>query len=183
MKWGSFGKIHERCCQGLIASRESQRPIVEADASETPRSTTNRCSSDLLKHDSGTPWALGNSHAIAFTSATSSGGKTARATRPRSILKTPKSLLAEASSPVPDAIGRHVDARGDLAIRVALGRQQHKLGTNHHPVGQRQARRPPPQLDTGLAIELDRCCHSSHAITFVTRAQILQPDGTCGGQH
>ncbi len=120
-----MGKIQERCCHGLIASSESQRPIVEADASEMPRSTTNRCSSDLLKRESGTPWALGSSHATALTSATSSGGKAARATRPRSILETLESLLAEASSPVSDAVGRHVYPRGDLAVGMPLGRQQH----------------------------------------------------------
>jgi hypothetical protein len=54
-KSGSRGKIHERYRHGLIASLASHRPIVEADASLTPRSTTNRCSSERLKRDSGRP--------------------------------------------------------------------------------------------------------------------------------
>jgi hypothetical protein len=33
-------KTHERCCQGRGASSCSQRQIVEADASVTPRSIT-----------------------------------------------------------------------------------------------------------------------------------------------
>jgi len=110
---------------------------------------------------------LGASHAIALTSATSSGGKTARATRPRFVLEPLEPLLAEASSPVPDAIGRHIYSSSDVAIGVPTGRQQHELGAHHDPVGQRQTRRPPLQLGTHSGLELDTCCHSSHAITFV----------------
>jgi hypothetical protein len=161
------GKIHERCCQGLIASSASQRPIVDADASLIACSTTKRCSSDRLKRDSGTPWALGSSHAIALTCATSSGGKTARTTRPRSILETLDALSSEPFSPAGDAIGGHIEARGDLEIGEPLGRQQHQLRTHHHAVGQRQAARAALELTTNLGVELDRCRHSSHAITFV----------------
>jgi hypothetical protein len=39
---GSRGKIHERCCHGLIASSANQRPIVDADAALTACSTTKR---------------------------------------------------------------------------------------------------------------------------------------------
>jgi hypothetical protein len=123
----------------LIASSASQRPIVDADASLIACSTTNRCSSDRLKRHSGTPWALGSSHAIALTWATSSGGKTARTTRPRSILKTLDALSRELFSPARDAIGGHIEARGDLAIGVPLGRQQHQLRPHHDAVRQRQA--------------------------------------------
>src|SRR5207249_11562717 len=92
-KSGSRGKIQERCCHGLIASSASQRPIVEADASLTARSTTKRCSSAREKRDSGTPCRLGSSHAIALTWATSSGGKTTRAARAGSILKPTEALV------------------------------------------------------------------------------------------
>jgi hypothetical protein len=54
-KRGSRGKIHERCCHGRIASSDSQRAIVDADASQIARSITSRCSSALEKRDSGTP--------------------------------------------------------------------------------------------------------------------------------
>jgi hypothetical protein len=50
---------------------------------------------------------------------------------------------------------------------VALGGQQHELGADDNPVGQRQAGRPLIELAAGLGVELDRCCHSSHAVTFV----------------
>jgi len=153
----------------LIASSDSQRPIVEADASLTACSTTKRCSSAREKRDSGTPWALGSSHAIALTWATSSGGKTARATRPRSILKTLDALEREPFSPAGDAIGGHVQARGDLAVGVPGGRQQHQLRADHDAIGQRQAGRAALQLPTDIGVELDRCRHSSHAITFVNQ--------------
>ena len=44
-KRGSRGKIHDRWSHGRIASSESQRAIVDADASTTARSITSRCSS------------------------------------------------------------------------------------------------------------------------------------------
>lgn len=42
----SRGKLHDRYCPGLIGSSDSHRPIVEAEASETPGSITHRCSSE-----------------------------------------------------------------------------------------------------------------------------------------
>jgi hypothetical protein len=42
---------------------------------------------------------LGSSQAIAFTCATSSGGKTPRTARPRSVAKTVEALLEEALAP------------------------------------------------------------------------------------
>lgn len=112
------------------------------------------------------PLALG-SQATALTSATSSGGKTARPPRPRSILEPLDAFVAEASSPIPDPVGRHIDALGDLAVGVALGGQQHELGAHDNPVGQRQAGRPLRELAANLSLELDRCCRSSHAVAFV----------------
>jgi hypothetical protein len=82
----------------------SQRAIVDADASQSARSITSRCSSALEKRDSGTPRSRGNSHAIALTSVTC-GGETARTTRPRSILKTSQPLAREPTSPSPDHLG------------------------------------------------------------------------------
>jgi hypothetical protein len=111
----------------LIASSESQRPIVEADASETPRSTTNRCSSEREKRDSGTPWSLGSSHAIAFTWATSCGGKTARAARARSVAQSLKALLEEASSPAPDDLGTQVEPARELDIVETVRRVEDEL--------------------------------------------------------
>jgi hypothetical protein len=66
------GRSTKRVCHGLIASSCSQRQIVDADASVTPRSITNRCSSVHEKRPNGRPCVAGNSQAIAFTSATCS---------------------------------------------------------------------------------------------------------------
>jgi hypothetical protein len=143
-------------------------PIVDADASLTACSTTKRCSSDRLKRDSGTPRSLGSSHAIALTCATSCGGETTRATRPRSIIKPRDALGREPSSPASDAVGRHVDPPRDLAITVPVGGQQHELGANDDAIGQSQAARPPLKLTADLPVELDRCRHSPHATAFAT---------------
>jgi len=53
---------------------------------------------------------------------------------------------------------------------MSVGRQQHQLRADHHPIGQRQARRPTLELTANLGVELDGCCHSSHAITFVNQS-------------
>src|SRR6266511_3052205 len=59
-KSGSRMKIHERCCQGLIASLASQRPTVDAEiAVAMPRVTASRASSGQLHTDSGTPCSAG----------------------------------------------------------------------------------------------------------------------------
>src|SRR4051794_29059837 len=74
-KFGSRGKIHERCCHGLIASSASQRRTVEADTlTARPSATAWVASSAELHRDSGTARWAGGWHAIALTSATTSAG-------------------------------------------------------------------------------------------------------------
>src|SRR4051794_33974129 len=122
---GSRRKIHDRVCHGLIASSRSQRQIVVADASVTPRSMTSRCSSVREKRPSGSPCVAGNSHAIALTSATCCGGKTARATRARLVLKPIQPIVEEAPSPLPHDPGGRIQPRGDLGIGNTRGGVQH----------------------------------------------------------
>src|SRR4051795_12151971 len=122
---GSCRKIHDRVCHGLIASSRSQRQIVVADASVTPRSMTSRCSSVREKRPSGSPCVAGNSHAIALTSATCCGGKTARATRARLVLKPIQPIVEEAPSPLPHDPGGRIQPRGDLGIGNTRGGVQH----------------------------------------------------------
>jgi hypothetical protein len=101
-----------------------------------------------------------------LTRATSFGGKPARATRPRSILKT-RDAVAREPSPAGYAIGGHIEARGDLAVGVPVGGQQHRLRADDDAVGEREAGRPALELATHVGVELDRCRHSPHAITSV----------------
>jgi len=115
----------------LIASSASHRPIVEGDASLTPRSMTNRCSSERLKRESGTPRLLGSSHAIALTSATCSGGEAARASRASSVAQSLDPLLTEPSSPPPDEFGQHLQPLTDLNVAQPVRGVQHKLGSQH----------------------------------------------------
>jgi hypothetical protein len=71
---GSRGKIHDRYCQGLIASSNNQRRTVEADTDPTSPSVTARAANSAELHrDNGTSRCAGGSHAIALTSATTSG--------------------------------------------------------------------------------------------------------------
>ena len=91
----------------------------------TPRSITSRCSSVRVKRPSGRPWVAGSSQAIALTSATCSGGKTARAARARSVGESLETLLEEAPSPATDDPGRGVKAGGDLDVTPARGCMEH----------------------------------------------------------
>src|SRR5213592_1367676 len=136
MKAGSVGKIQERCCHGFSASSASQRAIVEADASQTPRSITSRCSSAREKRESGTPCLRGNSHAIAFTRAICSGGKTARATRTLPIVEPDQPLLEEALPPAPNHLRRRLQPPRDLGVALPLGGVQDHLRPLHHLVRQ-----------------------------------------------
>src|SRR6266568_3808388 len=88
-------KIQERCCHGFKASSCSQRQIVDADASVSPRWMTSRCSSLREKRLSGSPCVAGSSQASAFTSAICSGGKTARAARALTVLELGQLLAAQ----------------------------------------------------------------------------------------
>jgi hypothetical protein len=139
----------------LIASSCSQRQIVDADASVTPRSITSRCSSRRENFDSGSPRVAGSSHAIALTSATCCGGKTARATRARLVLQTLKPIIKEPSSPLPNDPRRRVQPHRDLGIWHPVGRVEHDPRALH--ILKRQLLRPRPtrQLNTLLLRELD----------------------------
>jgi hypothetical protein len=129
--------------------------MVEAEASVTPRSTTSRCSSAREKRESGRPCSRGSSQATAFTCATSSGGKTARATRPRSILEPLEPLVVEASSPAGDDLRRRLQPAGDLHVRQPLGRVQDHLRPLHDLVRQRVAGDPALELGPLLAAQDD----------------------------
>jgi hypothetical protein len=64
------GKIHDRCCQDLIASSASQRPTVDAETDAIPLAAAWRASSGQVQRASGLPLARWRSHASALTSAT-----------------------------------------------------------------------------------------------------------------
>jgi hypothetical protein len=104
----------------------------------TPCSITSRCSSAREKRESGTPRSRGNSHAIALTCATSCGGKTARATRARTILQALEALEPEPSSPLGHDLRRRVQPPGDLHVGQTLRRIEHDPRPLHHPKRRRQ---------------------------------------------
>jgi hypothetical protein len=70
VKSGSRGKIHERCCHGLIASSDSHRQTVIPEiCSQMPRVTASAASSLDDHRASGTQLSAGSSHARRITSA------------------------------------------------------------------------------------------------------------------
>ena len=87
-KWGSRGKIQQRCCHGRIASSCSQRQTVLSLMRATrPARCAWRVTSATLSLDSGTPKVAGSSQAIALISTVSSGGKDPRASRAGSFFE------------------------------------------------------------------------------------------------
>src|SRR6266496_3753781 len=162
-------KIQERCCHGFNASSCSQRQIVEADALVTPRWTTSRWSSAREKRESGSPCVAGSSQASAFTSATCSGGKTARAARALAILQAHEPLFEEPLPPAADDPRRRLQPTRDLRRRLPLGRVQDHLRPHDHLVRKRVARNPTLQLDALLATQLDHVsAPASHIATDST---------------
>jgi hypothetical protein len=156
-----------------IASSVSHLPIVDADASQTPRSTTKRCSSERLKRESGTPWSLGNSHAIALTWATSSGGKTARAPHPRPIPQTLEALFAESSPPPADSFATQPQPSTNLGVGQAFSGHQHQLGALDLQMRARVTRRDVPELRP-LSIT------QHHLVGTATRHQPTNSSGASG---
>jgi len=113
--------------------------VVALEASEMSRSTTRRWTSAAERRESGAP-SDGGSQATAFTWATSSGGKTARAAQPRSVLKPRKPLLEEASSPASDHLRVDLEACTDLHVGQPLGGVEDELGALDLLVGKRVSR-------------------------------------------
>ena len=149
-----------RRSRSAAATASTRRRAASARSSRpTPRSgrarSTSRCSSVREKRPSGRPCVAGNSHASAFTSATCSGGKTARAARALAILEPSQALLEEPPPPAADDIRRRLEPARDLRVGLPVGRVQDHLRPNHDLVRQRVTRHPPLQLGTLLAAQLD----------------------------
>jgi hypothetical protein len=90
-----------------------------------------------------------------LTSATCSGGKTARATRARLVLQPLQAIDGESSSPPPHQTRRGIKTRRDLGVVLPLGGIEHDPGPLH--VLERQLLRPrhPLQHAPLVITELD----------------------------
>jgi hypothetical protein len=90
-----------------------------------------------------------------LTSATCSGGKTTRSTRPRKIHQTRQAISRESSPPLTHHLAAHLKPRGDLDIRQTIRRVEHQLRALHIPIRQRQLRRATLKLTALLRTEND----------------------------
>jgi hypothetical protein len=127
---------------GLIASSASQRAVVEADASETPRSTTSRCSSAREKRESGTP----RSRRLAgdrFHLRDLIRGKTVRTTRTLPVLKPCQPVLKEAFPPASNHLRRRLEPSRDLGVTQPIG-VEHHFRPLHHLERRSDRRAGPP---------------------------------------
>ena len=118
-----------------------------------------------LKRESGRPCRTGSSQAIALTSATCSGGKTARASRARSVLQPLQTFVMEAPSPATDDPRRCVQASGDVHVAFPCGCIEDDLGALHLPPGKLLGAGDPLELQSLPLAQLDlvtgRTCHCS----------------------
>jgi hypothetical protein len=125
----SRGKIHERCCQGLIASVDSHRhTVVARDRSDDalldggagqigtlpPRQRSPRGGRQLTRerldcHDH--LW-----------------GESRGPSDPRQIVQSGKTLLVEPFAPLGHHLTWGVEAGSDLVVAEPLGCHQHDLG-------------------------------------------------------
>src|ERR687892_723987 len=135
---GSRGKIQVRCCQGRIASSCNHRQtVLSLKVATMPERCASRTISAELKRESGTPSVTGNSHAMAFTCTTTSGGKNRGAARPGSLLQSWQSLMEEPLAPETDHIASDVQGCADFIIGSSLCSQQNHLGAQDLEIRQR----------------------------------------------
>src|SRR3989304_1498143 len=101
-KKGSRGKIQHRCCQGLIASSESQRQtVLSLIRATSPVRRASAATSVTLIRESRIPRDAGSSQAMALTWTTSSGGKNPRAAGAGGVGKPPPGVLEKPPFPPP----------------------------------------------------------------------------------
>ncbi len=110
----------------------SHRQIVEPEISATmPRAKTSRRSSVRLKRERGIPNSAGNWQASAFTSHTTSGGKSRGPAPAWTLLQARRSFLPVTFSPFAHDGPRHSQGIGDLLIGASLGGQEDDRGPDH----------------------------------------------------
>jgi len=99
-----------------------------------PVERTYRAISAVLHRDKGTPDAAGSSHASAFTSITTSGGKNAGAPRAVSVLESRHALVEESLSPETDHFAPRIQPFGDFIVSQPFVGKQVDLCTLHEKI-------------------------------------------------
>jgi hypothetical protein len=85
--------------------------------------------SAVLILERGSPSFSGNSQARAFTSTTTSGGKSPGPPRSRTVLQPLEALPEEALSPLAHHLPPRVEASSDLVVGKSLAGEKDHLGT------------------------------------------------------
>jgi len=171
-KCGSRGKIHDRCCQGLMASSASHRRTVDAETDGTmPAAAASRASSGQVQRASGFPLAAGSSQARALTSATTRAanlrgrpGRGASASPSMPLSQYRRRHLRAVSSQTPARTAIALFGRPSAAISTirARARAVAPARERQHPLARpvRLCQRPAPRRhDTAaIAAALRRVC-------------------------
>jgi hypothetical protein len=90
--------------------------------------------SAVLHRDKGTPVVAGSSHASAFTSITTSGGKNPGAPRAVSIIEPRHPLVKESLSPKADHFASGIQPLGDFMVAQPFVCQEDDLCTLHQKI-------------------------------------------------
>jgi hypothetical protein len=150
---------------GIVVQPAPHR--LATDRGDMPERRASRTMSAVLSRDSGRPRVAGNSHAMAFTCTTSSGGKNRGPTRPRSFLESGQALVKEAFAPETDHVAAHRKRSGDFVIAQAFRSEQNHPCSENLEIWQRIPSRSTLQHAPLLTSEIDTertvPRHSAHA--------------------
>src|SRR5258708_5977525 len=128
-KFGSRGKIQQRCCQGRIASWLSQRQTVLSLMLATiPALRASITRSATLHLESGRSCTDGSSQARALICTTTSGGKSPRTPWAGKFFEPKKTLLEKALAPHANDFPTRVESFSDLVIGEPVGGAKNDLG-------------------------------------------------------
>jgi hypothetical protein len=129
---------------GVLVEPSPDRGV--ADGSHQAGAAHMEPSSARLQRESGSPSFAGNSHAMALTRTTSSGGENPGASGSWAVIQTPEALLEEALTPHADDFTSCRESVRDFIIREAIVSQENHLGAEYFKIRQRILVGSPRQL-------------------------------------
>src|ERR671925_1278680 len=134
-KFGSRGKIQQRCCQGRMASSSSHRQmVVSLTEAVNPQARIWEPSSATLQRERGWRNRLGSSQAMAFTRTTSSGGENPGSAGAFGVFQAGQSFFEEPFPPAADDFASRAEPVGDLIVREALLSEENHFGPRDHKI-------------------------------------------------
>ena len=130
----------------MASSLSHRQMVVSLTAVIRPELRTCEPSSARLQRESGSPSLAGNSHAMALTRTTSSGGEDPGPSGSWAVVETTEALLEEALAPHARDFASRAEVLCDLVIGEAPMSQEDHLGAEDLEIRQRIFTGSPRQL-------------------------------------